>query len=60
MFNMLINSTQVQPRRGSSSMSSGGSIHHRRTEQDIVNEKVEQRLRENEDYNIQMQEYYRQ
>jgi hypothetical protein len=55
IFNMLINSTQVQPRIGSSSMSSGGSIHHRHTEQDIVNTEqdivngnVEQRLRENE------------
>jgi hypothetical protein len=31
-----------------------------RTEQDIVNEKTEQRLRENEEYNLQMQEYYKQ
>jgi hypothetical protein len=29
-------------------------------EQDIVNEKMEQRLRENEEYNMQVQEYYRQ
>jgi hypothetical protein len=60
MFNGLIDSTQVQPRRGSSSRSSGGSTHHRRTEQDIANEKMEQRLRENEVYNLQVQEYYRQ
>jgi hypothetical protein len=33
---------------------------HRRTEQDIVNERMEQRLRENEEYNLQVQEYYRQ
>jgi hypothetical protein len=60
MFNGLIDSTQVQPRRGSSSRSSGGSTRCRRTEQDIANEKMEQRLRENEEYNLQVQEYYRQ
>jgi hypothetical protein len=52
MFNGLIDSTQVQPRRGSLSRSSGGSTCHHRTEQDIVNEKMEQRLRENEEYNL--------
>jgi aminoglycoside N3'-acetyltransferase len=60
MFDGLIDSTQVQPRRGSSSRSSGGSTRHHRTEQDIVNEKMLQRLRENEEYNLQVQEYYRQ
>jgi hypothetical protein len=30
------------------------STHHRRTEQDIANEKMEQRLRENEEYNLQV------
>jgi hypothetical protein len=59
MFNGLIDSTQVQPQRRSSSRSSGGSTRHRRTEQDIVNEKMEQ-LRENEEYNLQVQEYYKQ
>jgi hypothetical protein len=59
-FNGLIDLTQVQPRRGSSSRSSGGSTHHRRTEQDNVNKKMEHRLRENEEYNLQIQEYYRQ
>jgi hypothetical protein len=59
MFSGLINSTQVQPRRGSSSRSSGGCTHHRRTEQDIANEKMEQRLRKNEEHNLQVQEYYR-
>jgi hypothetical protein len=29
-------------------------------EQDIVNEKMEQQLRENKEYNLQVQEYYRQ
>jgi hypothetical protein len=52
IFNRLIDSTQVQPRRGSSSTSSGGSTCHRHTEEDIVNEKMEQRLRENEEYNL--------
>jgi hypothetical protein len=60
MFNGLIDSTQVQPRRGSSSRSSCGSTHRRHTEQDIANEKMEQRLRENEEYNLQVQEYYKQ
>jgi hypothetical protein len=52
IFNRLIDSTQVQPRRGSSSRSSGGSTCRRRTKQDIANEKMEQRLRENEEYNL--------
>jgi hypothetical protein len=60
MFNGLIDSTQVQPRRGSTSRSSGGSTCHHRTEQDIANLKMEQRLRENKEYNLQMKEYYRQ
>jgi hypothetical protein len=60
MFNGLIDSTQVQPQRGSSSRSSGGSTCRRHTEQDIANEKMEQRLRENEEYNLQVQEYSRQ
>jgi hypothetical protein len=52
MFNGLIDSTQVQLGRGSSSRSSGCITRHRRTEQDITNEKMEQRLRENEEYNL--------
>jgi hypothetical protein len=52
MFNGLIDSTQVQPRRGSSSRSSGGITRHHHREQDIVNEKMEQQLRENEEYNL--------
>jgi hypothetical protein len=52
MFNGLINSTQVQFGRGSSSMSSSGSTRHNRTEQDIVNEKMKQRLRGNEEYTL--------
>jgi hypothetical protein len=60
MFNELIDSTQVQLGRGSSSRSSSGSTRHRHTEQDIANEKMEQQLKENEKYNLQVQEYYRQ
>jgi hypothetical protein len=60
MFNRLIDSTEVRAQRGSSSKSSGDSTHHCRKEQDIVNERMEQRLRENEEYNLQVQEYYRQ
>jgi hypothetical protein len=60
MFNGLIDSTQVQPRRGSWSKSSSGSTYRRRREWDIANEKMEQQLRENEEYNLQVQEYYRQ
>jgi hypothetical protein len=41
MFNNLIDSTQVQPRRGSSSTSLGGSTLHRRTEQDIAAKKMQ-------------------
>jgi hypothetical protein len=52
MFNGLINSTEVQTRRRSSSRCSGGSTHRRRMEQDIANEMMEQRLRENEEYNL--------
>jgi hypothetical protein len=60
MFNGLIDLTQVQLGKGSSSRSSGGSTHRRCTEQDIANEKMKQRLRENEDYHLQVQEYYMQ
>jgi hypothetical protein len=48
MFNVLIDSTQVQPWRGSSWTSLSGSTCRHRMEQDIVNEKMEQWLRENE------------
>jgi hypothetical protein len=59
MFNSLIDSTQVQPRRRSLSKSSGGSTHRRRTKQDIAVEKKQQWMRQNEEYNLQMHEYYR-
>jgi hypothetical protein len=52
MFNGLIDLTQVQLGRGSSSKSLGGSTRHRHMEQEIVSEKMEQRLRENEEYNL--------
>jgi hypothetical protein len=38
----------------------GGTTCRHRTEQDIANEKMEQRLRKNKEYNLQVQEYYRQ
>jgi hypothetical protein len=60
MFIRLIDLTQVQPQIGSLSRNSGGSTHRRRTEQDIANKRMEQRLRENEEYNLQVQKYYRQ
>jgi hypothetical protein len=60
MFNGLIDSTQVQLRRGSSSRSSGGSTLRHRTEQDIFTEKMQQWMRLNEEYNLQMHKYYRQ
>jgi hypothetical protein len=41
IFNGLIDSTQVQLQRWSSS-SSGGSTHRRRTEQDIATKKMQQ------------------
>jgi hypothetical protein len=52
MFNGLIDLTQVQLGRGYSSKSSDGNTCRRHTEQDIANEKMEQRLRENEEYNL--------
>jgi hypothetical protein len=52
MFNRLIDSTEVQVQRGSSSRSLGGTTRHRHTEQDIANERMEQRLRENEECNL--------
>jgi hypothetical protein len=60
MFNRLIDLTEVQTQSGSSSRSSGGSTYRCRTEQDITNERMEQQLRENEEYNLQVQEYFRQ
>jgi hypothetical protein len=60
MFNGLIDSTEVWALRGSSFRSSGGSTRSRLMEQDIMNERMEQWLRENEEYNLQMQEYYSQ
>jgi hypothetical protein len=52
MFNGLIDSTQVHPQRRSSSRSSGGRTHRRRTEQDIAAEKMQQWMRQNEEYNL--------
>jgi hypothetical protein len=41
MFNDLIDSTQVQPQRGSLSRSSSGSTQRHRMEQDIATEKMQ-------------------
>jgi hypothetical protein len=60
MSDGLIDSTQVQPQRGSSYRSSGGSTFRCRTEQDIAAEKMKHWMRQNEEYNLQMHEYYRQ
>jgi hypothetical protein len=60
MFNGLIDSTQVQPRRHSSFTNSGGITHRRRIEQDIAAERMQQWMRHNEEYQSQMREYYRQ
>ena len=60
MFNGMIDSSEVRASLGSSSQSSGGSIRRRRTEQDIANERMEQRLRAQEEYNKQMHEYNKQ
>jgi hypothetical protein len=60
MFNGLIDSTEVRAQRGSSSRSSGGSTCRHLVKQDIANEIIEQQLRENKEYNLQVQEYYRQ
>jgi hypothetical protein len=60
MFNGLIDSTQVQPQRRSSSRSLGCSTHRCRIEQDIAAEKMQHWMRQNEEYNLQMHEYYKQ
>jgi hypothetical protein len=60
MFNDLIDSTQVQPQRRSSSRSLGGSTHHCCMEQDIAADTMQQWMRQNEEYNLQMHEYYKQ
>jgi hypothetical protein len=60
MFNGIIDLTKVPSQRGSSSQSSGGSSRRHSIEQDIVNERMEQRLRENEEYNLQVQKHYKQ
>jgi hypothetical protein len=60
MFNGLIDLTQLQHRRHASFTSSGGTSHRHRTEQDIAAERMQQWMRQNEDYQLQMYEYYRQ
>jgi hypothetical protein len=60
MFNGLMDSTQVQPQRQSSSRSLGGSTHRHRTEQDIATEKMQQWMGQNKEYNLHMHKYYKQ
>jgi hypothetical protein len=50
----------MRAHRGSSSRRSGDSTRRRRIEQDIANERMEQWIRENKEYNLQLQEYYMQ
>jgi hypothetical protein len=52
MFNGLIDSTQVQPWRHSLFTSSGGTTHRRRMEQDIAAERMQQWMRQNEEYQL--------
>jgi hypothetical protein len=52
MFNGLVDSAKVWAQRGSSSKSLGCSTHHHHTDQDIANERIEQQLKENEEYNL--------
>jgi hypothetical protein len=52
MFNGMIDLTEVRTQRGSSSLCLGGNSHHRRMEQYIVNEKLEQWPRALEECNL--------
>jgi hypothetical protein len=67
MFTGVIDSRDVRSQRGSSSQSSGGSIRHRRTEQEILMERMQEELRQRDEfvkaqaeYNLQQAEYNRQ
>jgi hypothetical protein len=52
MFNGMTDSIEMRAQSGSSYQISGGSSRHCCTEQDIVNERLEQRLRAQEEYNL--------
>jgi hypothetical protein len=58
MFNRMIDSDEVLARMGSSSQSSGGSSRRRYMEEEISNERLEQQLREHEEFNIRMDNYF--
>ena len=61
MFTGVVDSRDIQTRRGSSSQSSGcTSSRYRRTEQDAVIENLQEALRAQNEYNLQQQEYQRQ
>ena len=61
MFTGVVDSRDIQTRRGSSSQSSGcTSSRYRRTEQDAVIENLQEVLRAQNEYNLRQQEYQRQ
>jgi len=61
MFTGVVDSRDIQTRRGSSSQSSGcTSSRYRRTEQDAVIENLQEALRAQNEYNLRQQEYQRQ
>ena len=61
MFTGVVDSRDIQTRRGSSSQSSGcTSSRYRRTEQDAVIENLQEALRAQNKYNLWQQEYQRQ
>jgi len=61
MFTGVVDSRDIQTRRGSSSQSSGcTSSRYRCTEQDAVIENLQEALRAQNEYNLRQQEYQRQ
>ena len=61
MFTGVVDSRDIQTRRGSSSQSSGcTSSRYRRTEQDAVIENLQEALRAQNEDNLRQQEYQRQ
>jgi len=61
MFTGVVDSRDIQTRRGSSSQSSGcTSSRYRITEQDAVIENLQEALRAQNEYNLRQQEYQRQ
>ena len=61
MFTGVVDSRDIQTRRGSSSQSSGcTSSRYRCTEQDAVIKNLQEALRVQNEYNLRQQEYQRQ